>query len=117
MRGMDFKPRNRLHVAKQVLEDFVRERKSDRIGLVVFAGRSYTQCPPTLDHDVLVTLLRQVDFGRVEDGTAVGTGILNAANRLRGTGSQGKVMILLPDGVNNSGEVSPVTAARAAAAL
>lgn len=117
MRGMDFKPHNRLHVAKGVLEDFVRQRRSDRIGLVVFAGRSYTQCPPTLDHDVLVSLLRQVDFGRVEDGTAVGTGILNAANRLRGTGTQGKVMILLTDGVNNSGQVSPVTAARAAAAL
>src|SRR5690606_5463999 len=73
--------------------------------------------PPTLDHDVLLALLRQVDFGRVEDGTAIGTGLLNAANRLRGTGTQGKVMILLTDGVNNAGEVSPVTAARAAEAL
>jgi Ca-activated chloride channel homolog len=117
MKAMDFKPHHRLHVAKQVLENFVRGRKHDRISLVVFAGRSYTQCPPTLDHDVLVTLLRQVDFGRVQDGTAIGTGLLNGANRLRGTGAQGKVMILLTDGVNNMGEVSPVTAARAAAAL
>ncbi len=117
MRTMDFQPRNRLFVAKQVLEKFVLGRKHDRISLVVFAGRSYTQCPPTLDYDVLVGLLRQVDFGRVQDGTAIGTGLLNAANRLRGFGSKGKVMILLTDGVNNSGEVSPVTAARAASAL
>lgn len=117
MKTMDFQPRNRLHVAKQVLENFVNGRKHDRVSLVVFAGRSYTQCPPTLDYDVLISLLRQVDFGRVEDGTAIGTGIMNAANRLRGDGAQGKVMILLTDGVNNAGEVSPVTAAQAAAAL
>jgi Ca-activated chloride channel family protein len=117
MKTMDFKPRNRLFVAKQVLENFINGRKHDRISLIVFAGRSYTQCPPTLDYDVLVSLLRQVDFGRVQDGTAIGTGLMNAANRLRGTGTQGKVMILLTDGVNNAGEVSPVTAARAAAAL
>lgn len=117
MKAMDFQPRNRLHVAKQVLENFIAGRRHDRISLVVFAGRSYTQCPPTLDYDVLTSLLRQVDFGRVEDGTAIGTGLMNAANRLRSDGAQGKVMILLTDGVNNSGEVSPVTAARAAAAL
>ena len=117
MRALDFQPRNRLHVSKQVLEDFIGGRPHDRISLVVFAGRSFTQCPPTLDHDVLVSLLRQVDFGQVQDGTAIGTGILNATNRLRGEGSQGRVMILLTDGVNNSGEVAPVTAARAAAAL
>jgi Ca-activated chloride channel family protein len=117
MKTMDFLPRNRLYVAKKVLEDFIRGRKHDRISLVVFAGRSYTQCPPTLDYDVLVQLLRQVDFGRVQDGTAIGTGMLNAANRLRGFGTKGKVMILLTDGVNNSGEVSPATAAQAAAAL
>jgi Ca-activated chloride channel homolog len=117
MKTMDFQPRNRLYVAKQVLENFINGRKHDRISLVVFAGRSYTQCPPTLDYGVLTSLLRQVDFGRVQDGTAIGTGIMNAANRLRGDGAQGKVMILLTDGVNNAGEVSPVTAARAAAAL
>ncbi|HEX2613416.1 MAG TPA: VWA domain-containing protein [Fibrobacteria bacterium] len=116
MKSMDFRP-NRLEAAKRVMEAFIRARPHDRISLVVFAGRSYTQCPPTLDHDVLAGLLRQVDFGRVEDGTAVGTGILNAANRLRGTGSKGKVMILLTDGVNNAGEVTPSTAARAAKAL
>ncbi len=116
MKAMDFRP-NRLAAAKGVMEEFVKGRKHDRISLVVFAGRSYTQCPPTLDHDVLVGLLRQVDFGRVEDGTAIGTGILNAANRLRGEGTQGKVMILLTDGVNNAGEVTPATAAKAAQAL
>lgn len=116
MKAMDFKP-NRLEAAKRVMERFVEGRRHDRISLVVFAGRSYTQCPPTLDHDVLIGLLRQVDFGRVEDGTAIGTGILNAANRLRGEGTQGKVMILLTDGVNNSGEVTPATAAKAAQAL
>jgi Ca-activated chloride channel family protein len=116
MKAMDFRP-NRLEVAKRVMEDFVRARPHDRISLVVFAGRSYTQCPPTLDHDVLSELLRQVDFGRVEDGTALGTGILNAANRLRGGGAKGKVMIVLTDGVNNAGEVTPATAARAAQAL
>jgi Ca-activated chloride channel family protein len=117
MKTLDFKPKNRLNVAKQVLEDFVKGRKHDRISLVVFSGRSYTQCPPTLDYDVLIQLLRQVDFGRVEDGTAIGTAILNGTNRLRGTGSKSKVMILLTDGANNAGEVSPVTAARAAKAL
>ena len=117
MKTLDFRPKNRLTVAKQVLEDFVMGRKHDRISLVVFSGRSYTQCPPTLDYDVLVQLLRQVDFGRVEDGTAIGTAILNGTNRLRGTGAKSKVMILLTDGANNAGEVSPVTAARAAKAL
>jgi Ca-activated chloride channel family protein len=117
MRTLDFKPKNRLNVAKQVLENFVTGRKHDRISLVVFSGRSFTQCPPTLDYDVLVQLLRQVDFGRVEDGTAIGTAILNGTNRLRGAGAKSKVMILLTDGANNAGEVSPVTAARAAKAL
>jgi len=117
MKTLDFKPANRLVIAKQVLEKFVMGRKHDRISLVVFSGRSFTQCPPTLDYDVLVQLLRQVDFGRVEDGTAIGTAILNGTNRLRGAGAKSKVMILLTDGANNAGEVSPVTAARAAKAL
>jgi Ca-activated chloride channel homolog len=117
MRTMDFKPKNRLVVAKQVIEDFILGRKHDRIGLVVFSGRSYTQCPLTIDYSVLVQLLRQVEIGRVEDGTAIGTGLLNGANRLRSSVAKSKVMVLLTDGENNSGEVDPVTAARAAAAL
>jgi Ca-activated chloride channel family protein len=117
MKTLDFKPRNRLTVAKQVLESFVEGRKHDRIGLIVFAGRSFTQCPPTLDYDVLIGLLRQVDFGRTEDGTAIGTALLNGVNRLRSAGGKSKVLILLTDGANNAGEISPVTAARAAKAL
>jgi Ca-activated chloride channel family protein len=117
MKTLDFKPRNRLHVAKQVLEKFIAGRKHDRISLIVFAGRSYTQCPPTLDYDVLTQLLRQVDFGRVEDGTAIGTALLNGVNRLRSSDGKSKVLILLTDGANNAGEVSPVTAARAAKAM
>ena len=117
MKTLDFKPKNRLNVAKQVLEDFIAGRKHDRISLIVFAGRSYTQCPPTLDYDVLTGLLRQVDFGRTEDGTAIGTALLNGVNRLRSPGAKSKVLILLTDGANNAGEISPVTAARAAKAL
>ncbi len=117
MKTMDFKPKNRLVVAKKVIEDFILGRKHDRIGLVVFSGRSFTQCPLTLDYSVLVQLLRKVDFGQVEDGTAIGTAILNATNRLRGSHAKSKVMVLLTDGENNSGEVDPVTAARAAEAL
>lgn len=117
MKTLDFKPKNRLNVAKQVLEKFIEGRKHDRIGLIVFAGRSFTQCPPTLDYDVLVGLLRQVDFGRTEDGTAIGTAVLNGVNRLRSAGGKSKVLILLTDGANNAGEISPVTAARAAKAL
>ena len=117
MKTMDFKPKNRLTVAKSVMEDFILGRKHDRIGLVIFSGRSYTQCPLTLDYSVLIQLLRQVDFGRVEDGTAIGTAILNGVNRLRGSNAKSKVMVLLTDGENNAGEVDPVTAARAAQAL
>ncbi len=117
MKTLDFKPKNRLFVAKKVSEDFILGRKHDRIGLVVFSGRSYTQCPLTIDYNVLVQLLRQVEMGRVEDGTAIGTGILNATNRLRHSTAKSKIMILLTDGENNAGEVDPVTAARAAVAL
>lgn len=117
MRTMDFKPQNRLVVAKQVIESFVLGRAHDRIGLVVFSGKSFTQCPLTLDYGILVQFLRKVDFGMVEDGTAIGTALLNATNRLRISGAKSKVIILLTDGANNSGEVDPVTAAKAAKAL
>ncbi|HAO99483.1 MAG TPA: aerotolerance regulator BatA [Fibrobacteres bacterium] len=117
MRTLDFKPKNRLVAAKKVIEDFIMGRKHDRIGLVVFAGHSYTQCPLTLDYNVLAELLRKVDFGHVEDGTAIGTGLLNGINRLRGSTAKSKVVVLLTDGQNNAGEVDPVTAARAAQAL
>jgi len=116
MKTMDLKP-NRMLSAKNVIENFIMGRKHDRIGLVVFAGHSYTQCPMTLDYNVLIQLLRRVDFGHVEDGTAIGTGIINGVNRLRGSTAKSKVIVLLTDGQNNSGEVDPVTAARAAQAL
>ena len=117
MRTLDFRPQNRLFVAKKVIENFVTGRAHDRIGLVVFAGKSFTQCPLTLDYGILVQFLRKVDFGLVEDGTAIGTGLMNACNRLRLNGAKSKVAILLTDGANNSGEVDPITAAKAAKAL
>jgi Ca-activated chloride channel family protein len=117
MRTLDFRPQNRLFVAKKVIENFITGRSHDRIGLVIFAGKSFTQCPLTLDYGILVQFLRKVDFGLVEDGTAIGTGLMNACNRLRLNGAKSKVVILLTDGANNSGEVDPITAAKAAKAL
>ncbi len=117
MKTMDFKPKNRLVVAKQVIENFILGRKNDRIGLVVFSGKSFTQCPLTLDYGIVVQFLRRTDFGMVEDGTAIGTAILNATNRLRQSGAKSKIIILLTDGANNSGEVDPVTASKAAKAM
>lgn len=117
MRAEDFKPRNRIYVAKQVLAEFIKGRTSDRIGLVVFAGQSFTQCPLTLDYNVLLRLLEEVDTGMVEDGTAIGMGIATAVNRLRRSDAKSKVIILLTDGVNNTGAIDPVTAARTARAL
>jgi Ca-activated chloride channel family protein len=116
MKAEDFKP-NRLTAAKEVAKEFIRGRKGDRIGLVVFASDSFTQCPLTLDYGVLTDLVEQVDFGVVADGTAIGSGIANAANRLRGSEAKSKVIILLTDGVNNAGRIDPRTAARLAGAL
>jgi Ca-activated chloride channel family protein len=117
MRAEDFKPHNRLHVAKEVAKSFVQGRNGDRIGLVVFAGGAYTQCPLTLDYGVLQTLLDEVDFGQVPDGTAVGMALATSVNRLRGAEGKSRVVILLTDGQNNAGEVDPLTAAEAARAL
>ena len=117
MKIMDFRPNNRMFVAKKVIEEFVLGRQHDRIGLVVFSGQSFTQCPLTLDYGILVQFLRRTDFGMVEDGTAIGTGLLNGTNRLRASGAKSKVVILLTDGENNAGEVDPITAAKAAKAL
>lgn len=117
MKAEDFKPLNRIHVAKQVVADFIKGRKSDRIGMVVFAGRSFTQCPLTLDYGVLLRLLDQVDTGMIEDGTAIGMGIATSVNRLRKSTVKSKVIILLTDGVNNTGEIDPITAAKMAQAL
>ncbi len=114
MKAIDFRPKNRLHAAKSVAADFIERRGNDRIGLVVFAGHSFTQCPLTLDHEVLRDLLAQVDIGMVEDGTAIGMALATSINRLRETPAESKMIILLTDGNNNRGEIDPITAAHMA---
>jgi len=114
MKAEDFKPKNRLHVAKQVVAEFIQGRKNDRLGMVVFAAKSFTQCPLTLDYGILLTFLDQIDIGLVEDGTAIGMAIATCVNRLRDSDAKSKVVILLTDGINNRGEIDPVTAAKAA---
>jgi Ca-activated chloride channel family protein len=113
MLAEDFKP-NRIEAAKDVAQGFIDGRTNDRIGLVIFAGQSFTQCPMTLDYRVLKTLLQQVKSGVVEDGTAIGMAIAQGVNRLRESKVRSKVMILLTDGVNNRGEVDPLTATQIA---
>lgn len=117
MQAEDFEP-NRLEAAKKVAADFIRGRKNDRIGLVIFAGHSVTQAPLTLDYDVLLVLLDKVHIGILqEDGTAIGMAIANSVNRLRHSEAKSKVIILLTDGVNNRGEIDPLTAANLAKAM
>jgi len=117
MSAADFLPRNRLHVAKEVLKEFMGRRPSDRIGLVIFAGEAYTQAPLTLDHEVLKTLVDQLEFGLIEDRTAIGNAIATALNRLRESDAKSKVVILITDGDNNAGQVSPRQAAEMARSL
>ncbi|MCX7983749.1 MAG: VWA domain-containing protein [Bacteroidetes bacterium] len=114
MLAEDFTP-NRLEAAKQVAEDFIDGRSNDRIGLVIFSGESFTQCPLTIDYPVLKSLLHEVKNGMIVDGTAIGLAIANGVNRLKDSKAKSKVMILLTDGVNNRGEIDPLTAARIAA--
>ncbi len=113
MLAMDFKP-NRLEVSKRVAGDFVDKRTFDRIGLVVFAGEAYTQCPLTSDHRIVKEFLSKLECGRLEDGTAIGMGLATAVNRLKDTKAKSKVIILLTDGVNNTGYQSPQLAAKIA---
>lgn len=113
MLAEDLKP-NRLEAAKQVASDFVLARPNDQIGLVVFAGESFTQCPLTIDHAILVNLFQSVEYGMIEDGTAIGLGLANAVNRLKDSQTKSKVVILLTDGSNNRGEIDPQTAAEIA---
>lgn len=110
MLSQDLEP-NRIEAAKKVAAEFITDRKNDNIGLVIFAGESFTQCPLTTDHKVLLNLLREVNFGLIEDGTAIGLGLANAVNRLKDSDSQSKVVILLTDGTNNRGQIAPLTAA------
>ncbi len=117
MQAQDFKPKNRLHVAKEVVKDFVSRREQDRIGLVAFAAHAVTQCPLTLDHSVLNTLIDDVDIGMLEDGTAIGVALATACNRLKNSDAQSRVIVLLTDGQNNAGAIDPTTAARVAATL
>ncbi len=114
MQAEDFHPENRLAVAKEEAKRFIKGRKHDRIGLVVFARQSYTQCPLTLDYDVLTQLADDIRIGMIKDGTAIGLGIANAVNRLRESDAKSKVIILLTDGENNSGNIDPITAAELA---
>lgn len=110
-------PVNRVVMAKDVLRSFVAKRAADRIGLVAFAGRAYIATPLTLDHDFLLSNLDRLDIGTLEDGTAIGSAISAAANRLRELRAKSKIIILMTDGQNNAGKVPPMTAAEAAQAL
>lgn len=113
MLAEDLKP-NRLEASKEVALDFIENRANDRVGLVVFSGESFTQCPLTTDHAVLKNLFSDIKSGMIEDGTAIGMGLANAVNRLKDSKAISKVVILLTDGVNNSGLVAPLTAAEIA---
>lgn len=115
MLAEDLKP-NRLEAAKQVAAEFINGRPSDNIGLTIFAGEAFTQCPLTVDHGVLLNLFHSVSCdmiyrGMIEDGTAIGMGLANAVTRLKDSKAKSKVVILLTDGVSNRGELSPLTAA------
>ncbi|MCH8329949.1 MAG: VWA domain-containing protein [Bacteroidetes bacterium] len=109
MLAEDLKP-NRIEASKNVAIEFIDRRPNDRIGLVVFAGESFSQCPITTDHMVLKNLLREIKSGWIEDGTAIGMGLATAVNRLKESEAESKVIILLTDGINNSGFIDPLTA-------
>jgi Ca-activated chloride channel family protein len=113
MLARDFKP-DRLEASKNVATEFITGRPYDRIGLVVFSGESFTQCPLTTDHAVLINLLREMKSGMIEDGTAIGMGLATAVNRIKDSEAKSKVIILLTDGVNNRGMIAPLTAAEIA---
>ena len=113
MLAEDLKP-NRLDAAKIVIDDFIEGRITDRIGLVVFAREAFTQCPLTIDYSVLRNLLLDIRTGMIDDGTAIGNGIANGVNRLKDSDAKSRIIILLTDGVNNSGEIDPISAAEIA---
>lgn len=116
MLARDFSP-DRLEASKNVATEFISGRPTDRIGLVIFSGESFTQCPLTTDHAVLINLMREMKSGMIEDGTAIGLGLATAINRIKDSDAISKVIILLTDGVNNRGEIAPLTAAEIAETL
>ncbi|MDR1161305.1 MAG: VWA domain-containing protein, partial [Tannerellaceae bacterium] len=113
MLAQDLRP-NRMEAAKDVAASFINGRPNDNIGLVVFSGESFTQCPLTTDHTVLLNLFKDIHSGMIEDGTAIGLGLANAVSRIKDSQAISKVIILLTDGSNNMGEIAPVTAAEIA---
>lgn len=113
MLAQDLKP-NRLEAAKDVAASFINGRPNDNIGLVVFSAESFTQCPLTTDHTVLLNLFKDIQSGMIQDGTAIGLGLVNAVSRIKDSHAKSKVIILLTDGSNNAGEIAPVTAAEIA---
>jgi Ca-activated chloride channel family protein len=113
MRAMDLKP-NRLEAAKKVAQTFIDSRQNDRIGLVIFSGEAFTQCPLTTDHKVLKDLFKPIRSGMIEDGTAIGDGLATAINRIKDSEAISRVIILLTDGVQNRGSIDPVSAAEIA---
>ena len=110
MLARDFTP-DRLSAAKDIAIEFISQRPSDRMGIVVFAGESYTQCPLTTDRATLINLMKEIETGLIEDGTAIGNGLATAVARMQNSDAKSRVVILLTDGVNNSGEITPQTAA------
>jgi Ca-activated chloride channel family protein len=116
MLAEDLKP-NRLEAAKNVAASFINGRPDDNIGLVVFSGESFTQCPLTTDHAILLNLFKDIHQGMIEDGTAIGLGLANAVSRIKDSQAKSRVIILLTDGSNNRGEIAPVTAAEIARTL
>ena len=113
MLAQDFKP-DRLEASKSIASEFINSRPNDRMGLVVFSGKSFTQCPLTTDHAVLINLFKGIKFGLIDDGTAMGEGIATAVNRIKNSTAKSKTIILLTDGVNNAGSIAPITAAEIA---
>ncbi len=110
MLARDFTP-DRISAAKDIAIEFISQRPTDRMGIVVFAGESYTQCPLTTDRATLINLMKEIETGLIEDGTAIGNGLATAVARMQGSDAKSRVIILLTDGVNNSGEITPQTAA------
>lgn len=113
MLAEDIKP-NRVQASLEVAGNFIKNRKNDRIAMVIFAGNAFTQCPLTLDYGILINFLEEIEVGMIEDGTALGMGLATAVNRLRNSEAKSKVIILLTDGRNNRGEIDPITAAQTA---